>query len=485
MSQYLQNAIVESSHQLYSSLPAHGKPLIRSNGVPEWTILSTFSLVVPQPQLEPQLRVIPISLGTGVKCLPYSKLSEYGDTLHDSHAEIIARRGFLRWLLWQAHLQAQVMRGEQVEEELFVEMREEAGDRGRLRLKDGVQVWMYISMLPCGDASTYYTSVHQSAEEASQWSVTDDDHSRPSNMGVIRGRNGYTAISTLRTKPGRPDSIPSISMSCSDKIASWSALGIQGGLLANLFRPIYLDGIIVGGVERPANTHGRQIDAYEWEDKIKRELERSLCGRLESIKDHLTSPHQLHLASIYLTSIPFEHSKISIIHDPHNDSSDLVPSPSPLSLSHLPFLPSTHPKKGNKPEIIAEGGILGFPWKKGVLNKDKGRSRICKLSLLIEYEKLLSNEKARTLGITLDVNDGTYYGYKHLTVFGREYQHNKIILRGIPGQSQSVKGLEKFEEISSTGVPDSPKTKEEPPFRGWLVSGKQFESFTSSGQIHR
>ncbi|OCF77615.1 hypothetical protein I204_01607 [Kwoniella mangroviensis CBS 8886] len=480
MSQNLQNAIVESSHQLYSSLPAHGKPLIRSNGVPEWTILSTFSLVVPQPQIGPQTRVIPISLGTGVKCLPYSKLSEYGDTLHDSHAEIIARRGFLRWLLWQAHLQAQVTRGERVEEELFVEIREEEGDRGRLRLKDGVQMWLYISVLPCGDASTYYTSIHQPAEEASQWTVTDGDRSRPSNMGVIRGRNGYTAISTLRTKPGRPDSIPSISMSCSDKIASWSVLGIQGGLLANLFQPIYLDGIIVGGLERPANRIEKSPNA--WEDQIKQELKRSLWGRLESINALSTLPYTLQRPSIYLTSIPFEHSKMTMIHKQQNDSSDLGPSPSPLSLSHLPFLPSTHPKKGTKPEIIAEGGILGFPWKKGVLIKEKGRSRICKLSLLIECEKLLLNEKAKTLGIT---NDGTYYKYKHLTVFGREYQHNKMILRGIPGHRQSVRGLENFEAISSTGVPGSPKIKEEPPFRGWLVSGKQFESFTSSGQIHR
>ncbi|KAF8488931.1 hypothetical protein F5888DRAFT_1750230 [Russula emetica] len=38
--------------------------------------------------------------GAGVKCLPTSCLPVRGDALHDSHAEVIARRGAIRsWLL--------------------------------------------------------------------------------------------------------------------------------------------------------------------------------------------------------------------------------------------------------------------------------------------------------------------------------------------------------------------------------------------------
>ncbi len=55
---------------------------------------------------------------------------------------------------------------------------------------------------------------------------------------------GYHTPGALRTKPGRGD--PTISMSCSDKIAKWLVLGLQGSLLANFFtEPIYLDGIII------------------------------------------------------------------------------------------------------------------------------------------------------------------------------------------------------------------------------------------------
>ena len=43
---------------------------------------------------------------------------------------------------------------------------------------------------------------------------------------------------------GRGD--PTISMSCSDKIAKWLILGIQGSLLSALFdKPIYLKAIVV------------------------------------------------------------------------------------------------------------------------------------------------------------------------------------------------------------------------------------------------
>lgn len=58
-----------------------------------------------------------------------------------------------------------------------------------------------------------------------------------------KGTN-YHSVGALRTKPGRGD--PTISMSCTDKIAKWLVLGIQGSLLSNILdKPIYLNAIVL------------------------------------------------------------------------------------------------------------------------------------------------------------------------------------------------------------------------------------------------
>jgi tRNA-specific adenosine deaminase 1 len=63
-----------------------------------------------------------------------------------------------------------------------------------------------------------------------------------------RGRDNYALRGVLRTKPGRADAPPTACMSCSDKIASWNVLGIQGALGSVWLRPIYISNVIVGEV---------------------------------------------------------------------------------------------------------------------------------------------------------------------------------------------------------------------------------------------
>lgn len=101
---------------------------------------------------------------------------------------------------------------------------------------------------------------------------------------AARGRNGYTSFSQLRTKPGRTDSPPSVSHSCSDKLAAWSALGLGGALLDGIIQPVWLNGIVIGGVEDEPPAGWAGADAAEWKATVKAEVERALFGRLEDIQ---------------------------------------------------------------------------------------------------------------------------------------------------------------------------------------------------------
>lgn len=61
------------------------------------------------------------------------------------------------------------------------------------------------------------------------------------------------------------------SLSCSDKLASYSYLGIQGALLAKLIKPIYISGYVFGSV------------APDLQPEIMIECRRALFDRLGSL----------------------------------------------------------------------------------------------------------------------------------------------------------------------------------------------------------
>jgi tRNA-specific adenosine deaminase 1 len=99
----------------------------------QWTVLAAFVLCRPHA---PDWEYKVISLATGVKCLPTDRLSSQGDVLHDSHAEVIARRGAVRWFLQQ------VINGNSLW------LQQENGVTSN-KLCPGVRVAMYVSTVPC------------------------------------------------------------------------------------------------------------------------------------------------------------------------------------------------------------------------------------------------------------------------------------------------------------------------------------------------
>jgi len=79
--------VVSATLSQYAPLPFAPQP-------GKYTVLASFALHDPRTR-----RTRLLSLGAGAKCLPAARLPQRGDALHDSHAEVIARRGAIRWLL--------------------------------------------------------------------------------------------------------------------------------------------------------------------------------------------------------------------------------------------------------------------------------------------------------------------------------------------------------------------------------------------------
>jgi tRNA-specific adenosine deaminase 1 len=213
----------------------------------QYTILAGFVLASPE-------RLHVISLATGSKCLPANRLSRCGESVNDSHAEILAKRGALLWFFDEIHR----MKPRSSEEPSHWL---EKHPSGRYRLRDVVRMHMYISTVPCtlisltmimysdhvgGDASMRFLAKSQDPEMARLKESTPFE-AQPSDM-PWRGRNNYHCYGILRTKPARADSPTTASMSCSDKIAAWNVLGLQGALGSLPFMPLYVHSVVIGEV---------------------------------------------------------------------------------------------------------------------------------------------------------------------------------------------------------------------------------------------
>ncbi|XP_004470974.1 tRNA-specific adenosine deaminase 1 [Dasypus novemcinctus] len=128
-------------------LPKQGKP----EPSREWTLLAAVVKIQPASDWACDSTDKPmrgtkevVSMGTGTKCIGQSKMRKSGDILNDSHAEVIARRSFQRYLLHQLQLAASLK-----EDSIFVP----GAQRGLWKLRPALFFVFFSSHTPCGDAS--------------------------------------------------------------------------------------------------------------------------------------------------------------------------------------------------------------------------------------------------------------------------------------------------------------------------------------------
>jgi hypothetical protein len=200
-----------------------------------------------------------ISIATGNSCLDETNLSyaDEGTALHDCHAEILARRGLIKYLF------EQIKQSKDQQSSIF----EYNSTTNKYQLHDNITFHMYISSLPCGNASLNI----------------------PSNS--IRYKQGQIEGTLIAST----NSIKYPIKSCSDKIYRWNILGIQGGLLINLLtKPIYLETITIAC----ETTFDRNRVNY------------TLCERFKEHFHSLPSPFLFHMPDIDCPQIKsFRHER--------------------------------------------------------------------------------------------------------------------------------------------------------------------------------
>lgn len=224
-----------------------------------------------------------------MKCLPLTKIpSARGNILHDWHAEILCIRAFNNFLLQECK---SILTDAVDSPYLCLQTRAEEdltmSSLTRLPFiwRDDVTLHMYCSEAPCGDASMELTIAAQ--DDASPWNAplpkrmmeknglsTTSPESTPNLL--LLGRACFSHLGVVRRKPARPDAPPTLSKSCSDKLAAKQCTSLLSSITSLIISPenVYLTSLILPesqysatAVERSFSPQGRMapVKGSRWD----------------------------------------------------------------------------------------------------------------------------------------------------------------------------------------------------------------------------
>ncbi|XP_032824858.2 double-stranded RNA-specific adenosine deaminase isoform X2 [Petromyzon marinus] len=236
------------SHQAFNSMTSACQHLLTGRKI--------LAAIVMKEGNDDRGRVV--SFGTGNRCVKGEELSLSGETVNDSHAEVITRRGFMRFLYHQllSYDPAEAQPGVLV-----------PGEDGKLRVRADVSFHLYISTAPCGDGAIFDKTCSDGAagDPHTHAPIFDNNKQGKLRTKVENGEGTIPVESSdiVPTWDGVQRGERLRTMSCSDKVLRWNTLGLQGALLSHFLHPIYLSSITLGYLY----SHGH--------------LARAVCCRME------------------------------------------------------------------------------------------------------------------------------------------------------------------------------------------------------------
>lgn len=223
-----------------------------------------------------------VSLGTGNRCVKGEELSLKGETVNDCHAEIISRRGFVRFLY------SELLRHcDGADDSIF-----EPAEENKLRIKSDITFHLYISTAPCGDGALFDKSCSEAGDEVEGHQPLFENAKQGKLRTKVENGEGTIPVESSDIVPtwdGIQHGERLRTMSCSDKILRWNVLGLQGALLSHFLHPIYLKSITLGYLY----SHGH--------------LTRAVCCRLaresETLMQSLPPPFRLNHPEVGRVSV--------------------------------------------------------------------------------------------------------------------------------------------------------------------------------------